>query len=213
ARASLPAGDDGRAARLAGLAEPRLAAPADGGEPALGGGHHLCAARRGLRLSRRHSGCLPPARRRLDDGRPPAGGAGAGGARYGAGRARGDLRRLGAPLGPRHPVRLRRLYHPADRAWHPAGHEPAGCPYDNAMAESFMRTLKQEEVDGSAYRDLAAAETAIGAFIEEVYNRQRLHSALAYRSPAEFEAVETSRAPVGAAAQQPPLAHNLGRER
>src|SRR5690606_21830533 len=73
---------------------------------------------------RRHSGCLQPARRRLDDGRPPAGGAGAGGARYGAGRARGDLRRLGAPLGPRHPVRLRRLYHPADRAWHPAEHEP-----------------------------------------------------------------------------------------
>ena len=63
----------------------------------------------------------------------------------------------------------------------------AGCPYDNAMAESFMRTLKQEEVDASDYRDLDHASSAIGAFIETVYNRQRLHSALAYLSPVEFE--------------------------
>jgi putative transposase len=63
-----------------------------------------------------------------------------------------------------------------------------GSPYDNAKAESFMKTLKQEEVDGRAYRDLRHARTAIGAFIEKVYNRQRLHSALAYRPPAEFEA-------------------------
>jgi len=63
-----------------------------------------------------------------------------------------------------------------------------GNPYDNAKAESFMKTLKQEEVDGRAYRDLRHASTAIGAFIEQVYNRQRLHSALAYRPPAEFEA-------------------------
>ncbi len=62
------------------------------------------------------------------------------------------------------------------------------CPTDNAMAESFMKTLKQEEVDASAYRDLAHARSAIGAFIETVYNRQRLHSALAYLSPVEFEA-------------------------
>jgi putative transposase len=63
-----------------------------------------------------------------------------------------------------------------------------GCPYDNAMAESFMKTLKAEEVDGSAYRDLADAKARIGQFIEAVYNRQRLHSALRYRSPEEHEA-------------------------
>jgi putative transposase len=63
-----------------------------------------------------------------------------------------------------------------------------GNPYDNAKAESFMKTLKQEEVDGRNYRDLQAARDAIGVFIEDVYNRQRLHSALAYRPPIEFEA-------------------------
>jgi putative transposase len=64
----------------------------------------------------------------------------------------------------------------------------AGCPYDNAMAESFMKTLKWEEVDASKYQDLVHARSAIGAFIEDVYNHQRLHSALAYQSPMEFEA-------------------------
>jgi len=62
-----------------------------------------------------------------------------------------------------------------------------GCPTDNAKAESFMKTLKTEEVDGSAYRDLAHARSAVGAFIEQVYNRTRLHSALDYLSPIEFE--------------------------
>jgi len=63
-----------------------------------------------------------------------------------------------------------------------------GNPYDNAKAESFMKTLKQEEINGSSYRNLAQARNAVGAFIETVYNRQRLHSALAYRSPDEYEA-------------------------
>ncbi len=64
----------------------------------------------------------------------------------------------------------------------------AGCPWDNAMAESFMCTLKREEVDGRAYRDEDEVRALIGPFIEEVYNRQRLHSALAYMTPEAYEA-------------------------
>jgi putative transposase len=78
-----------------------------------------------------------------------------------------------------------------------------GNPYDNAKAESFMKTLKHEEADGRAYRDIDHARSSIGTFIERVYNRQRLHSALAYRPPVEFEA---SLPPRWAAAQQPSAA-------
>jgi len=63
-----------------------------------------------------------------------------------------------------------------------------GNPYDNAKAESFMKTLKVEEVDGRLYRNLKEAERCIGTFIDQVYNKQRLHSALGYRPPVEFEA-------------------------
>jgi putative transposase len=68
-------------------------------------------------------------------------------------------------------------------------------PYDNAKAESFMKTLKTEEVDGSLYRDARHARRNIGEFLEEVYNCQRLHSALDYRSPVEFEAQIRDRIP------------------
>jgi len=61
-------------------------------------------------------------------------------------------------------------------------------PYDNAKAESFMKTLKAEEVNGKAYTTIDHARRDIGQFIDTVYNTQRLHSALGYRPPVEFEA-------------------------
>jgi transposase InsO family protein len=82
----------------------------------------------------------------------------------------------------------------------------AGCPYDNAMAESFMKTLKQEQVDGRTYRDLDHAQREIFEFLDKVYNRQRLHSALGYKPPVEFEAEFKVAEPSWAAAQQPSLA-------
>jgi putative transposase len=63
----------------------------------------------------------------------------------------------------------------------------AGNPYDNAMAESFMRTLKCEEVYLIRYRDLNDVRERIGEFLEDYYNRRRLHSSLGYRTPAAFE--------------------------
>jgi transposase InsO family protein len=62
-----------------------------------------------------------------------------------------------------------------------------GNPYDNAQAESFMKTLKYEEVYRSDYRDERDARSGIGRFLEKVYNQKRLHSALKYVPPAEFE--------------------------
>ena len=62
-----------------------------------------------------------------------------------------------------------------------------GNPYDNAQAESFMKTFKCEEVYLQNYRDKEHAEASIQHFLEEVYNATRLHSALNYRSPVEFE--------------------------
>jgi transposase InsO family protein len=62
-----------------------------------------------------------------------------------------------------------------------------GNPYDNAKAESFMKTLKSEEVYLHQYRDQEEARASIQRFIEEVYNRKRLHSALGYLAPDAFE--------------------------
>ena len=62
-----------------------------------------------------------------------------------------------------------------------------GNPWDNAACESFMKTLKYEEVLRNEYRDLAEARASIREFLEKVYNRRRLHSALGYLPPAEFE--------------------------
>jgi len=62
-----------------------------------------------------------------------------------------------------------------------------GNPWDNAACESFMKTLKYEEVLRNEYRDLAEARASIRQFLEKIYNHKRLHSALGYLPPAEFE--------------------------
>ena len=62
-----------------------------------------------------------------------------------------------------------------------------GNPYDNAQAESFIKTLKREEVHIKQYQDYEDAQANIGAFIDAVYNQKRLHSSLGYMPPAEFE--------------------------
>jgi putative transposase len=74
-------------------------------------------------------------------------------------------------------------------------------PWDNAACESFMKTLKYEEVYRNEYRDLAEARASIGKFLETVYNQKRLHSSLGYLPPAEFEA-QLAAQTVEAAARQ-----------
>jgi putative transposase len=68
----------------------------------------------------------------------------------------------------------------------PSMSRPAN-PYDNATCESFMKTLKQEEIYCREYRDLEDLQTNLEEFLDNYYNRLRLHSALGYRTPAEFE--------------------------
>lgn len=62
-----------------------------------------------------------------------------------------------------------------------------GNPYDNAMMESFFSTLRAELTELERFPTRHAARTAVFEFVEVFYNRQRLHSSLGYRSPADFE--------------------------
>jgi putative transposase len=78
-------------------------------------------------------------------------------------------------------VRVLEKYHIVPSMSRPAN------PYDNATCESFMKTLKQEEIYCRDYRDLEDLETHVEDFLDRYYNRERLHSALGYRTPAEFE--------------------------
>jgi putative transposase len=70
-------------------------------------------------------------------------------------------------------------------------------PYDNAACESFMKTLKHEEIHCNQYRTLEDLTSNVEAFIDGYYNRQRLHSALGYRSPEEFEAASAAKESTG----------------
>ena len=84
-----------------------------------------------------------------------------------------------------------------------------GNPYDNASCESFMKTLKQEEIYANDYRDLEHIVQSVETFIEQYYNRCRLHSALGYRPPEEFEQKSGQRsADAGLAASRVTLFHD-----
>jgi putative transposase len=60
-------------------------------------------------------------------------------------------------------------------------------PYDNATCESFLKSLKREEINATTYRDFEDLQKRLDEFIEGYYNVRRLHSALDYRSPESFE--------------------------
>jgi transposase InsO family protein len=84
----------------------------------------------------------------------------------------------------------------------PSMSRPAN-PYDNASCESFMKTLKQEEIYANDYRDLEHLRACIAEFLDRYYNRLRLHSALGYRTPEEYER-EAGQGSVGAAPDAAP---------
>ncbi|MFQ5993352.1 MAG: IS3 family transposase [Nitrospiraceae bacterium] len=80
----------------------------------------------------------------------------------------------------------------------PSMSRPAN-PYDNASCESFLKTLKREEIYATAYRDLSHLRANMEEFIDQYYNRARLHSALGYRPPEEFEQAVATPNTVGGA--------------
>jgi putative transposase len=81
-----------------------------------------------------------------------------------------------------------------ERGMVPSTSRPAN-PYDNATCESFLKTLKREEINANTYRDFAQLEQGVREFIEHYYNRLRLHSALSYQPPEEFEKHMAQRRP------------------
>jgi transposase InsO family protein len=82
----------------------------------------------------------------------------------------------------------------------PSMSRPAN-PYDNAACESFMKTLKQEEIYCNQYADFDELSAHLEEFIDTYYNRQRLHSALGYRTPEEFERDAATAAPASGGSQ------------
>ena len=74
----------------------------------------------------------------------------------------------------------------------------AGNPWDNAACESFMKTLKAEQIDGRRYATLEELQQDIAAFLDGYYNVRRLHSSLGYRPPEEFEQQHAPAAPAAA---------------
>ena len=88
----------------------------------------------------------------------------------------------------------------------------AANPYDNAACESFMKTLKQEEIHCHQYRDLEELRDHIEEFIDRYYNRQRLHSALGYRTPEECEQAPARPASQLKYFQNPGAAQRAGRK-
>ena len=73
-----------------------------------------------------------------------------------------------------------------------------GNPEENGYAAIFIRTIKEEEVDLSEYEDFGDALRGLGRFLDDVYNRKRIHSSLGYLTPAEFEGVWREKHPAGA---------------
>ena len=114
-----------------------------------------------------------------------------------------NRRRVGASFRSRRSVCLRARTCSSCRKHQmiPSMSRPAN-PYDNASCESFLKTLKREEIYANEYRDLEHLRRNIEVFIEQYYNRCRLHSALGYRPPEEFEHAVAPVNPSGAATIQ-----------
>jgi putative transposase len=102
-------------------------------------------------------------------------------------RPQGRSQRPAAPLRSRGSVYLRCIPVPARSERHPVQYEQEGQCWDNAVAESFFATLEKELIEVSDWHTRAEARRDIFAFIESWYNRQRRHSSLGYRTPAEYE--------------------------